>query len=84
MCVWGPMAGVGGSLGRLEKCLQDNRQGDRETQTLTEKGRGGGVGRKGLREEQGKKQKLGGSETERHGHRGRRTDRNWGQEWSWT
>lgn len=31
-----------GSLGRLEKCLRDNRQGDRETQTLMEKGRGGG------------------------------------------
>lgn len=31
--------------------------------------------RKGLREELDKKQKLGGSETERGGHRGRQTDR---------
>lgn len=72
------MAGAGGSLGWLEECLWDSREGDREAPSQTR--RGGGEGReagerKGLREEQDKKQKLGGSETERGGHRGRQTEK---------
>lgn len=69
--VWGWMAGVGGSLGWLQERLRDT---ERETGRPGDKRRGAGE-RKGLREEQDQKQKLGGSESERGGHRG--LERGW-------